>query len=64
MTPFYLGFISFFIGFLVHKNKKRNSGKLEEYEIRSYFLFSIFRGLSMLPYIIQFFQFMVILLLP
>jgi hypothetical protein len=64
MTPFYLGFISNFIGFLVHKNKKRNFENFNEHQIRSYFLYSILRGLLMFPYIILFFPFMVILLLP
>ena len=64
ITPLYLGFISNFMGFLVHKNKKRKYEDLNGLVIFEYFIYSLFRGLLMLPYIILFFPFMVILLLP
>ena len=64
LTPLYLGFISGFIGFIVHKNKERIMKELTEKQIYSYLLYSFLRGLLMFPYIILFFPFMVILLLP
>ena len=63
-TPLYLGFISNFMGFVVHKNKKRIAEELSQRQIIIYFLYSFLRGLLMLPYIMIFFPFMVILLLP
>jgi hypothetical protein len=64
ITPLYIGFISYFMGFIVHKNKKRIIEELKNGQIISYLLFSFLRGLLMFPYIILFFPFMVILLLP
>ena len=67
LTPIYLGMISNFLGFMVHKNKKGSFfEKLFNSEFPFLFvaLFSLFRGLLMFPYIITFFPFMLILLLP
>ena len=52
------------MGFLVHKNKKRIMEELTGKQILSFFLYSFLRGLLMFPYIILFFPFMIILLLP
>ena len=64
ITPLYLGFISNFMGFLVHKNIKRKVEDINNSKFLLYFFYSVFRGLLMFPYIILFFPFMVILLLP
>ena len=64
ITPLYLGFISNFMGFLVHKNKKIVLEDLSQKQITLYFWYSFLRGLLMFPYIILFFPFMVLLLLP
>ena len=64
ITPLYLGFISNLMGFFVHKNKKRKYEDLNCFVGFAYFIYTLFRGLLMFPYIILFFQLMVILLLP
>jgi len=63
MTPLYLGFISNFCGLLRHQKKIR----IENYSMDTRYLmivYSIFRGFLMVPYMILFFPFMFILLLP
>ena len=52
------------MGILILKNKKRIIGELSSNKQLSYFWLSFIRGLLMFPYIILFFPFMVILLLP
>lgn len=67
ITPIYLGMIFTYIGFAVHKNKRGTFLEEAIYHGRSClfsFTFSLLRGLLMFPYIIPFFPFMVILLLP
>ena len=64
LTPLYFGFISNFMCFLAHKNKKRIMEELSNNKIISYFFYSFLRGLLMFPYIILFFPFMIILLFP
>ena len=68
LTPLYIGFISFIIGLIVHQNKNRKENIWNIYENEIKFciviIFSILRGLLMFPYIILFFPFMVIILLP
>ena len=64
ITPLYIGFISNLMSFLVHRNKKRKYEDLNGFVVFAYFIYSLFRGLLMFPYIILFFPFMVILLLP
>ena len=65
-TPLFLGFISNFMGLIIHPNKKRvlNDNSLSYTKICFYFIYSIFRGLLMFPYIILFLPFMILLLLP
>ena len=70
-TPLYLGFISHANGLMVHPNYKKNADKiLTLYGVRNQiklifiFIFSFFRALLMFPYIINFFPFMFILLIP
>ena len=63
ITPLYLGYISHFMGLIIHKNKKRIMEELSSNKELLYFWYSFFRGLLMFPYIILFFPFMVILLL-
>ena len=63
ITPLYLGFISNAMGFLFHPKKPTEIDKLEE-KILFIFIYSIFRGVLMFPYIILFLPFMIILLLP
>ena len=60
MTPLYLGFISNFLGFIRHPNKNREDPQNEEL-IPCLVIYSIIRGLLMVPYIILFFPFMAIL---
>ena len=67
ITPIYLGMISQFLGFIVHKKKKGSffeDALTAGTSAKFCFLFSLFRGLLMFPYIILFFPFMLILLLP
>ena len=63
MTPLYLGFLSNTLGLYIHPNKNR-----KHYINKDHILFQniylILRGLLMFPYIILFFPFMIILLLP
>ena len=63
MTPLYLGFLSNFIGSMAHPNKNRENIVNEDL-IYIYGLLSFLIGFLMFPYIIFFFPFMVILLLP
>ena len=64
ITPIYFGFISYFMGFIVHKNKEKKVVYLNIFKVLFFLLFSLLRGLLMFPYIILFFPFMVILILP
>ena len=68
LTPLYIGFLSFLIGLIVHqnKNRKENTWNIYENEIKYciFIIFSLLRGLLMFPYIILFFPFMIIILLP
>ena len=63
ITPLYLGFISNVMGFLFHPKKEIEKDELEK-KFSCIFLYSIFRGILMFPYIILFLPFMIILLLP
>ena len=67
-TPIYIGFISFIIGLIVHqnKNRKENTWNIYENEVKLviFIFYSFLRGLLMFPYIILFFPFMIIILLP
>ena len=69
--PIYIGFISNMLGFLVHPKKSRlkDDGKIHDFTYHGNILlkiiiFSIIKGILFFPYIIIFFPFMVILLLP
>lgn len=67
LTPIYLGMISYYIGFAVHRKKRGSFFENALYYGKSCFFsffFSLLRGLLMFPYIITFFPFMLILLLP
>ena len=67
ITPIYLGTISHYLGFIVHRKKKGSffdDALISGLPFRFSFFFSFFRGLLMFPYIITFFPFMLILLLP
>ena len=70
ITPLFLGFISFILGYRVHPKEKKesNDNLFVENGFRSHQrfvnVFSFLRGLLMFPYIILFFPFMFILLLP
>ena len=63
MTPLYLGFLSNMFGLYVHPNKNRRDDINKDHLLYQ-LIYSIARGLLMFPYIILFFPFMVILLLP
>ena len=63
MTPLYLGFLSNALGLMIHPNKNRKN-EVNDDLIYYLVIYSILRGLLMLPYIILFFPFMIILLLP
>ncbi len=63
LTPLYLGFLSSNLGLIIHPNKNRKDDYNEDL-ICYILIYSTHRGLLMFPYIILFFQFMVILLLP
>ena len=63
ITPLYLVYISNYMGLEIHKNKKKFED-LDNSKAALYFFYSVSRGLLMFPYIILFFPFMVILLLP
>ena len=63
MTPLYLGFLSHILGLMIHPNKNRKN-EINEDLLLYQIIYSIFRGLLMIPYMILFFPFMVILLLP
>lgn len=63
LTPLYIGFISNFMGFLIHPKKKIEKDNLQNKFI-CVFIYSIFRGLLMFPYIILFLPFTIILLIP
>ena len=63
MTPLYLGFLSNMFGLYIHPNKNRRDDITRDNLLYS-FIYSIGRGLLMFPYIILFFPFMVLLLLP
>ena len=65
-TSLFLGFISNFMGLIIHPNKKRETIK-DAYignNICFYFIYSIIRGLLMFPYIISILPFKITLLLP
>ena len=63
-TPCYLGLVSNIIGLQVHQNPNGtyNSYFLEYFDIIC--IYSLFRGILMLPYILLFFPFTVALLIP
>ena len=66
-TPLFLGFISNVIGLIPHKKKitEKNIDDIwNDVKICSIIISSIFRGIFMIPYMILFFPFMFILLLP
>ena len=68
-TPLYLGFISNFMGTILIHSNKANKTNLKNcsrsvFELWCYFIYSLLRGLLMFPYMILFFPFMFILLLP
>ena len=63
MTPLYLGFLSNIFGLYIHPNKNRKDDINKDHLLYQV-IYSILRGLLMFPYIILFFPFMVILLLP
>jgi len=63
MTPLYLGFLSNLLGLYVHPNKNRRDDINKDHLLYQS-IYSIARGFLMFPYIILFFPFMVILLLP
>ena len=63
ITPIYLGFISYFMCFILNKNKEKKVAYLNIFKVLFFLLFSLLRGLLMFPYIILFFPFIVILLL-
>ena len=64
MTPLYLGFLSNIFGLFIHPNKNRKDKIDKDEHLLCHLIYSIARGLLMFPYIILFFPFMVILLLP
>ena len=63
MTPLYLGFLSNMIGLFIHPNKNRRDDINRDHLLYQ-LIYSYIRGLLMFPYIILFFPFMVIILLP
>ena len=65
-TPLFIGFISNYMGLIVHRNKKRviTDDFLSHGKFCFYFIYSFFRGILMFPYITLFLPFMIILLLP
>ncbi len=63
MTPLYLGFLSNAFGLMAHPNKNRKN-EINEDLILYQVIYSILRGVLIFPYMILFFPFMVILLLP
>jgi len=64
MTPLYFGFLSNAFGLSIHPNKNRRDKIDKDEYLLCLLIYSIARGLLMFPYIILFFPFMVILLLP
>ena len=63
-TPLYLGFLSYITGLCVH-SKRGGIFNYKYYEYSSpFFIYCVLRGLLMIPYIILFFPFMLIILLP
>ena len=71
ITPLFLGFISSVLGFSVHPRIKKNSNEDDDDEENVFedyqtlvIIYSFLRGFLMFPYIILFFPFMLILLLP
>ena len=65
-TPLFIGFISNYMGLIIHRNKKRviTDDFLSHGKNCFYFIYSFFRGILMFPYITLFLPFMIILLLP
>ena len=64
ITPAYLGFVSNTIGLEIHPNKNGNfNSKILNYLFTD-FLYSIMRAIFMIPYILIFLPFAVILLIP
>ena len=77
-TPFHIGFISSLVGLMPHPNKRSNrkiitniennkeNGEEKKEMCIGFFLIFIcfFRGILMLPYIITFFPFLLLILLP
>ena len=67
LTPIYLGVISFCLGFLVHRKRTKYFLKLlrdNNHGVTVGMIIYFSNGLLMFPYIITFFPFMVILLIP
>lgn len=62
-TPSYIAFISNVMGLNMHSNRILDEDKFDKNYVFS-IIFSFFRALLMFPYIITFFPFMCILLLP
>ena len=63
MTPLYLGFLSNIFGLFIHPNKNRRDDINRDHLLYQ-LIYSYIRGLLMFPYIILFFPFILILLLP
>ena len=63
-TPLYLGFLSFFLGFNCHSKRKGFFMKSDSRTFVILFIYMVLRGLLMIPYMILFFSFMPILLIP
>ena len=70
-TPSYIGYIFNMLGFLMHPNKSRlkNDGKIHDFTYNGSILltihiYSIIKGILFFPYVITFFPFIVLLLLP
>ena len=66
ITLIYLGFASGFMGFNTHNNRENLYEKMlrEERFCNYVMIFSLLKGLLMFPFIMNFFPFMVLLLLP
>ena len=67
LTPIYLGIISTYLGFILHRKRANFYLKTVLYEREAIYLgmtISFWRGFVMFPYIITFFPFMAILLIP
>ena len=70
-TPLYIGYIFNMLGFLSHRgnNRLRNNGQINDFtdnkkKLLSIHIFSIIKGILFFPYIITFFPFILLILLP